>query len=72
MSVRLALALAVFRTEFPDVSAQILPQTVVFSASNTTILEQNFDYSLLSPDALMRAAVGQVITRRAHQSRDRH
>ena len=50
------------RTEFPDVSAQILPQTVVFSASNTTILEQNFDYSLLSPDALMRAAVGQVIT----------
>lgn len=50
------------RTEFPDVSAQIQPQTVAFAADGTSILEQNFDYSLLSPDSLMRAAVGQTIT----------
>ena len=50
------------RTEFPDVSAQIQPQTVAFAADATSILEQNFDYSLLSPDALMRAAVGSAIT----------
>lgn len=50
------------RTEFPDVSAQIQPQTVAFAADGTSILEQNFDYSLLSPDSLMRAAVGQAIT----------
>ena len=50
------------RTEFPDVSAQIQPQTVAFAADSTSILEQNFDYSLLSPDSLMRAAVGQAIT----------
>jgi hypothetical protein len=50
------------RTEFPDVSARIQSETVSFVAANTTILEQNFDYSLLSPDALMQAAVGQEIT----------
>lgn len=50
------------RIEFPDVSAQIRPQTVSFGAANTTILEQNFDFSLLSPQALMQAAVGQRLT----------
>lgn len=50
------------RIEFPDVSAQIRPQTVSFAASNAAIVEQNFDYDLLSPDALMQAAVGQNIT----------
>src|SRR3546814_9545968 len=34
--------------EFPDVSAQIRPQTVSFAAANTAIVEQNFDYDLLS------------------------
>jgi hypothetical protein len=59
---QIAFGAGQFRTELPDVSAQIIPQTVVFSAADTTIQEQNFDFSLLSPDALMRAAVGQVIT----------
>lgn len=48
--------------ELPDVSAQIQPQSVSFAAAGTSILEQNFDYSLLSPAALMNAAVGQQIT----------
>lgn len=50
------------RIEFPDVSAQIRPQTVSFASSGASIVEQNFDYDLLSPDALMQAAVGQTIT----------
>lgn len=50
------------RQEFPDVSAQIRPQTVSFSASGTAIVEQNFDYDLLSPDALMQKAVGETVT----------
>lgn len=50
------------RIELPDVSARIRPQTVSFVASGTRIVEQNFDYSLLSPDSLMNAAVGQAIT----------
>lgn len=50
------------RQEFPDVSAQIRPQTVSFAASGTSIVEQNFDYDLLSPNALMQKAVGEMVT----------
>ena len=41
------------RVEFAGVSAQILPQTVSFVASNLDLLEQNFDYDLLTPEKLM-------------------
>ena len=50
------------RQEFPDVSAQIRPETVTLSGPGIAIVEQNFDYDLLSPDKLMEKAVGQVIT----------
>lgn len=50
------------RQEFPDVSAQIRPQTVSFGAADTAIVEQNFDYDLLSPNALMQKAVGETVT----------
>jgi len=50
------------RQEFPDVSAQIRPQTVSFAADGTAIVEQNFDYDLLSPNALMQKAVGETVT----------
>lgn len=52
----------VARQEFPDVSAQIQPQTVSFNASGTSIVEQNFDYDLLSPNAMMDKAVGETVT----------
>lgn len=50
------------RIEFPDVSAQIQPETLSFAAANTTIIEQNFDYDLLTPGKLMEKAVGQTVT----------
>jgi hypothetical protein len=50
------------KQEFPDVSAQIKSQTVTLVASDVGIVEQNFDYDLLSPDKLMEKAVGQVVT----------
>lgn len=50
------------RIEFPDVSAQIRPQTLSFFAPNTTIVEQNFDYDLLTPGKLMEKAIGQTVT----------
>lgn len=50
------------RQEFPDVSAQIRPETVSFAADGAAIVEQNFDYDLLSPDALMEKAVGETVT----------
>ena len=50
------------RQEFPDVSAQIRPETVSFAAQNTEIVEQNFDFDLLTPAKLMEKAVGETIT----------
>ena len=50
------------RQEFPDVSAQIQSETVTLSGAGIGIVEQNFDYDLLSPSALMQAAVGETVT----------
>lgn len=47
---------------FPDVSAMIRPETLSFSAADTAILEQNFDFDLLTPQKLMEKAVGQTVT----------
>jgi len=50
------------RIEFQDVSAQIRPETVSLTASDIAIVEQNFDFDLLTPAKLMEKAVGQEIT----------
>jgi hypothetical protein len=50
------------RMEFQDVSAQIRPETVSLAAPDISIVEQNFDFDLLTPVKLMEKAVGQVIT----------
>jgi hypothetical protein len=50
------------RQEFPDVSARIRPETVSLAGSDIAIVEQNFDFDLLTPAKLMEKAVGQTIT----------
>jgi hypothetical protein len=50
------------RLEFPDVSAQIRPETVTLTGPDIGIVEQNFDFDLLSPQALMQKAVGETVT----------
>lgn len=50
------------RIEFPDVSANIQPQTLNFFSPDTAILEQNFDYDLLTPSKMMEKAIGQTVT----------
>jgi hypothetical protein len=50
------------RQEFRDVSAQIEPATVSLNGRGISIVEQNFDFDLLSPSALMLKAVGQTVT----------
>ena len=50
------------RQEFPNVSGQIQPETVTLGASDVSIVEQNFDFDLLSPSKLMEKAVGEEIT----------
>jgi len=49
------------KLEFKDVSAAIRPETVSLSAPGVSIVEQNFDYDLLTPDKLMEKAVGQQV-----------
>ncbi|QIG79283.1 DUF4139 domain-containing protein [Stakelama tenebrarum] len=58
------LALPAGRSQqiFPDVSARIRPETVTLAASGVQIVEQNFDYDLLTPEKLMDKAVGSTIT----------
>ena len=54
----LRLAAGRHRIEFAGVSAEILSQTVSFAAPGLTVVEQNFDYDLLTPEKLMEKAVG--------------
>src|SRR5436190_5805394 len=49
------------RIEFAGVSALIVPETVSFQAPNLDLIEQNFDYDLLTPDKLMEKAVGGTV-----------
>ena len=50
------------RQEFRDVSASIEPATVTLNGRGVGVVEQNFDFDLLSPEALMKNAVGQEVT----------
>src|ERR1700730_1591728 len=50
------------RIEFQDVSAKIRPETVSLTANDIGIVEQNFDFDLLTPAKLMEKAVGRQIT----------
>jgi hypothetical protein len=59
---QLAIPAGRSRQEFPDVSGQIRPETVTLGGSALAIVEQNFDFDLLSPATLMQKAVGRQIT----------
>ncbi len=59
---RLNLPAGRSKQEFPDVSAVIRPETVTLSGPGIGIVEQNFDYDLLTPAKLMEKAVGQTVT----------
>jgi hypothetical protein len=49
------------RIEFQGVSARIVPETVGFGSAGLQLIEQNFDYDLLTPSKLMEKAVGQKV-----------
>ncbi len=59
---QLAIATGRSRIEFPDVSAQIRPETLSFNAAGAGIVEQNFDFDILTPTKLMEKAIGQTVT----------
>lgn len=49
------------RLEFKGVSASIRPETVALSGKGLDVVEQNFDYDLLTPAKMMEKAVGKQI-----------
>ncbi|HEU4651085.1 MAG TPA: DUF4139 domain-containing protein [Croceibacterium sp.] len=59
---QLAIAAGRSTIAFPDVSAMIRPETLSFAADGTGIVEQNFDFDLLTPAKLMEKAIGQTVT----------
>jgi hypothetical protein len=59
---RLTIPAGRSKQEFPDVSAQIRAETVTLTGPGIGIVEQNFDYDLLTPAKLMEKAVGQNVT----------
>ena len=49
------------RLELKDVSAAIRPETVTLTGLGLSIVEQNFDFDLLTPQKMMEKAVGQQV-----------
>ncbi len=48
--------------DFREVSGKIRPETALLKADNLTVLEQNFEFDLLTPDALLKKYVGREVT----------
>ncbi|HEY2068231.1 MAG TPA: DUF4139 domain-containing protein [Rhizomicrobium sp.] len=49
------------RIEFKNVSAKIKPETVALSGKGLSVVEQNFDFDLLTPSKMMEKAVGKQV-----------
>jgi hypothetical protein len=58
---RLDIAAGRQRLEFKNVSAHIRPETVALTGKDLGVVEQNFDYDLLTPSKMMEKAVGKQI-----------
>jgi len=58
----LALPRGRVTVDLPDVSASIRPETVTLAAPEASVIEQNFDYDLLSPERLLDKSVGQTVS----------
>ena len=46
---------------FEDISNMVLPSSVLFKSENVRVLEQNFNYDLLSLESLMEKSIGQSV-----------
>lgn len=46
---------------FKDVSAAIIPETAILTADKVALIEQNFEYDLLSPKTLLNKYVGKDV-----------
>ena len=49
------------RLSFVDVSAQIRPETALLTGGGVSVVEQNFDFDLLTPQVLLEKAIGSEV-----------
>jgi hypothetical protein len=48
--------------EFRDIAAQVMPETVAIAGEGVAVLEQNYEYDLLSPQTLLAKYLGKDVT----------
>jgi hypothetical protein len=58
---RVDLTGGVQRLSFIDVSAQIRPETALLTGGGVSVVEQNFDFDLLTPQSLLEKAIGREV-----------
>jgi hypothetical protein len=58
---RVSLTGGLQRLSFIDVSAQIRPETALLSGGGVSVVEQNFDFDLLTPQSLLEKAIGREV-----------
>ena len=58
---RLTLAQGEVKLAFREVSAQMRPETALLTADGLAVIEQNFEFDLLTPEALLKKYVGHQI-----------
>ena len=58
---RIDIAAGRQRLELKDVSSAIRPETVTLTGTGLSVVEQNFDFDLLTPQKMMEKAVGQQV-----------
>jgi hypothetical protein len=58
---RVDLTGGIQRLSFIDVSAQIRPETALLSGGGVSIVEQDFDFDLLTPQSLLEKAIGREV-----------
>lgn len=49
------------KLEFRDIAAQVIPETVALEAAGVVVLEQNYEYDLLSPQTLLAKFLGREV-----------
>ena len=59
---KVTLPVGILDLKFMDVASSIQPETVQIDGENLSILEQNYEYDLMSPEKLLEKYVGKKVT----------
>lgn len=59
---RISLPAGEVSLEFRDIAARVMPETVAVSGEGITVIEQNYEYDLLSPQTLLAKYLNRDVT----------